>query len=29
MPEKLGMFLTAVLDKRNLGLTPYPSLLMT
>jgi hypothetical protein len=29
MPEKLGMFLTAVLDKRNLGLKPYPSRLMT
>jgi MoaA/NifB/PqqE/SkfB family radical SAM enzyme len=28
LPEKLGMFLTTVLDKRNLGLKPYPSLLM-
>jgi MoaA/NifB/PqqE/SkfB family radical SAM enzyme len=28
LPEKLGMVLTAVLDKRNLGLKPYPSLLM-
>ena len=29
LQEKLGMFLTTVLDKRNLGLKPYPSLLMT
>lgn len=29
LPEKLGMLLTAVLDKRNLGLRPYPSRLMT
>lgn len=27
--EKIGMLLTAVLDKRNLGLRPYPSRLMT
>jgi len=29
LPEKMGMLLTAVLDKRNLGLNPYPSRLMT
>ncbi len=29
LPEKLGMLFTAVLDKRNLGLRPYPSRLMT
>ena len=29
LPEKLGLLLTAVLDKRNLGLRPYPSRLMT
>jgi MoaA/NifB/PqqE/SkfB family radical SAM enzyme len=28
LPEKLRMVITAVLDKRNLGLKPYPSLLM-
>ncbi len=29
LPEKIVMLLTAVLDRRNLGLNPYPSRLMT